>query len=100
MLSVLEAAQLWTALEPSQLALGKTSWGASKTDQSARPPSPERSPGRERVWISSPCRRRVDFFVIIRFVALLVLLGIRVPLAALAPARFFLDVLLLHSVGH
>ena len=45
-------------------------------------------------------RRRVDLFVITRVITLLVLLCIRVPLAALAPARPFLDVLLLHSIGH
>ena len=44
--------------------------------------------------------RRAGLFIISRFVALLVLLGIRVPFAALAPARSFLDVLLLHSIGH
>ena len=47
-----------------------------------------------------PARRRVDLFFITRVIALLVLLCIRVPLATLAPARSFLDVLLLHSIGH
>ena len=37
------------------VGVGKTSSDALKTAQSARPPGPERSPGHERVWISSPC---------------------------------------------
>ena len=47
-----------------------------------------------------PARRRVDFFLIGRFIALLVLLGFRMLLATLASAPFFFSAGVLHSVGH
>ena len=79
---------------------GKTSWGASRIARSVQPPSLERMPGLECAWTSSPCKERLNFFLISRFLALLVLLGFRMLLAALAPAPFFLSAWVLHSVGH
>jgi len=96
--SELEEVQLLIASVSSQSALERTSEDALKTACGHR--------GVEAFWIVSvlgpffSARRRVDLFFITRVAALLTILLVRVPLAAIASTRLLLRVLLLLSVGH